>query len=557
MAGLVDTFKSIGHVKLIIMTAIGVAMLGFFVFLSLRITSPALATIYNGLTLQDSAKIVSELEKQGVPYEIRGNGAEILVPSDKMLRLRMSMAEVGLPTGGSIVGYEIFDKSEALGTTNAVMNINMLRALEGELARTISSFSQVEKARVHLVMPKHELFNRDKQDASASVALKLRGAGELTKQEVTAITHFVAAAVPGLRPSRITVVDSYGRLLAKGGDENSADATTSAAEEHKTAFEHRMIDTVERLVEQTVGPGKVKVQVSADMDFDRTVTNTETYDPDGQVARSTQSTTEKEDAADKQAGGSVSVANNLPNKAAAGEGDMGSKRLAQKNDETTNYEISKTVKNHVSEGGKVKKLSVAVLVDGNYTKDKDENQVYSPRLDEELKKIETLVKSAIGFDEKRGDTVQVVNMRFTTIESTLETISFFERFRHQMEGIIQTLIIASVALFAILVVLRPAILHLIKTVTPSSERAQQELAAIAGPAGLAQVRLPGMPGSGGGGGGMAGAMQQDEDEDSMLSLDNISGRVKSSSIRKINEFIDKHPEEAMGVVRQWLFKETS
>lgn len=556
MTGVMDTFRNMGQMKLIIMTVVGVAMLGFFVFLSLRITSPALTPIYSGLTLQDSSKIVSELEKQGVPYELRGNGAEILVPSDKMLRLRMSMAEVGLPTGGSIVGYEIFDKSEALGTTNAIMNINMLRALEGEIARTISSFSQVEKARVHLVMPKQEIFSREKQDASASVALKLRGAGELSKQEVTAVTHFVAAAVPGLRPSRITVVDSYGRMLAKGGDENSLDAATSAAEEHRIAFERRTIDTVERLVEQTVGPGKVKVQVSADIDFDRKVMNIETFDPESQVARSTQSSSEKEDASDKQAGGAVSAANNLPNRSAAGEGDTGSKRMAQKSDETTNFEISKTTTNHVSEGGRIKKLSVAVLVDGNYTRDKDDNLIYSPRLEEEMKKIESLVKSAIGFDDKRGDVVEVVNMKFTTIESTMETVSFIDRFKHQMEGIIQTLIIAGVSLFAILVVLRPAILHLIKTVTPSSERAQQELAAIAGPAGLAQVRLPGMPMSAGGGGGGISAAPEEEEE-SMLNLDNISGRVKSSSLRKINEFIDKHPEEAMNVIRQWMFKEAS
>lgn len=566
MAGLIDNLKGIGQIKLMIMAVVGVAMLAMFVYISLHVASPALTPLYSNLTLQDSGKIVSELEKMNVPYELRNNGAEVLVPADKVLRLRMSVAEMGLPSNGSIVGYEIFDKSDSFGSSSSIVNINAVRALEGEISRTIGSFTQVDSARVHLVMPKRELFSRDKQEPSASIALKLRGTSELSKNEVSAITHFVAAAVPGLKPSRITVVDSYGRMLAKGGDENSMDAAAGNAMEHRIAFERRSVDILERLVEQIVGPGKVKVQVAADMNFDRIVTKSETYDPESQVARSTQSVSETEQASDGDTGAGVTAANNLPNQNAAGAGNTGSTRASEKVDETTNFEISKIVEDHISEGGTIKRLSIAVLVDGVYVKNADGKESYTPRGKDELDKIAALVKSAIGFEEDRGDTLEVVNMQFITLADTKEETSFIMDFRQQMESIIQTLIIAGVAVLSILLVLRPAILHLVKTLTPPSERAQQELAAIAGPAGIAQVRIPGMPTSmpsGGGsmgmssGGGGGSAAQPEEEEESLLSLDNITGRVKSSSMRKINDFIDKHPDEALGVIRQWLIKESN
>lgn len=554
MNPMVDSLKGLGKVKLAIMSAVAIALLGFFALVALRVSAPAFSTLYSGLALQESAKIVTELEKQGVPYELRANGAEILVPNDRVLRMRMSMAELGLPSGGSVVGYEIFDKSETFGSSNFVMNINALRALEGELARTIGSFTQVENARVHLVAPKRELFAREKQEPSASVWLKLRGSQELSKGEIASITHFVAAAVPGLKVSKITVVDSFGRLLARGDGDESVGALASTAEEYRIAFETRMKSNLEELIEKIVGPGRVKVKVTADINFDRVVTNSEKYDPEGQVARSVQSTSERENAEDKEGRDAVTVANQLPTSAGtAGQGGPQSNRNAEKSEETTNFEISKTVQNHVKEGGSVNKISVAVLLDGNYTTDTEGNQTYNPRPEEEIQRITSLIKTAIGFTEARGDTVEVVNMQFTNPQEETVEESFFEKFRHQFEGILQTLIIAVVVILVIMLVIRPAIMHMIRSGASASARTADGLAALEAPA--MGVRLPSAAGGGGGYGAAADAGLEMEEDDTMVNLQNIKGRIRSSAIKKVTEMVDKNPDESINVMRQWMLKE--
>src|SRR5947199_1700439 len=195
------------------MAAVTVALVGFFAVLILRCSAPQMTTLFTALTFEDSAAIVKDLERQAIPYEIKNDGAIVLVPKDRVPRLRMKLAESGLPKGGG-VGYEIFDKSDALGATSFVQNINHLRALEGELARTIRALDRVQAARVHLVLPERPLFSRDKAEASASIVLKVRGA--LEPQQVRATRHLVASAVNGLKPQRVSIVDESGRLLADG-----------------------------------------------------------------------------------------------------------------------------------------------------------------------------------------------------------------------------------------------------------------------------------------------------------------------------------------------------
>ena len=318
MTALADTVKGLskGNTSMILTVAI-MAIIGFMIF-ALKSSTSSFTPLYTGLSLEDSSKIVAELEKSNTPYELLANGSEITVPSDRVLRMRMNMAEQGLPSGGSVVGYEIFDKSETFGSSNAVISINVMRALEGELSRTIGSLADVDTARVHLVMPKHELFTREKDKPSASVTIKMRGGHALEHSEVSAITHLVSSAVPGLDVSRVTVVDGHGRLLARG-DGLGLDGTSGNAEEFKTAYETKTQQSLEDLVEKVIGSGKVRVQVAADMNFDRVVTNSEKYDPDGQVIRSVQSNTEKENSQEKTAKENVSVNNNLPAGGSAGQ----------------------------------------------------------------------------------------------------------------------------------------------------------------------------------------------------------------------------------------------
>lgn len=542
MNAMVQNLKEMGQVKLGILAAVAAVLIGFFIFISMRMSSPTMAPLYSNLPMEDSAKIVEQLETQKVPYEIMANGTQVLVPADQVLRLRMSMAQQGLPTGGSLVGYEIFDRDEALGTSNFIHNVNMLRALEGELARTIASFEQVERARVHLVLPKRELFSRDRQEPTASVALKLKGSSELSKAEIASISHLVATAVPGLKVSGITIVDQRGRMLLKGGeDANDPTALANDAEEYRVAYENRMRRMLEELLARTVGENKVKVQVNADIDFDRIVTNSETFDPESQVARSIQATEESENSNERQERDNVSVANQLPDANASNQQGILSSKVVARTDETTNFEISKVVQNHVKETGTVKRLSVAVLVDGTYAEDNKGDEQYTPRSEEELAKIEQVVKSAVGYDEKRGDTVQVTNLRFLGEGEEMFAEGAFDWLKDDMQGIIQTLMLGGVAVLAILLIIRPLVNRMIEATPVAGEEGEGgETAALGGPGVAGQLTS------------MAG---EAEDDDTLINLDRIQGRVKSGTYRKINELIEKHPEETLTVLRQWSYRE--
>src|SRR5947208_420845 len=262
------------------MVAVTVALIGFFAFIMMRVTAPQMTTLFTDLTFEDSAAIVKDLERQAIPYEMKNDGAIVLVPKDRVARLRMKLAEAGLPKGGG-VGYEIFDKSDALGATSFVQNINHLRALEGELSRSIRALDRVQQARVHLVLPERPLFSREKAEPSASIMLKVRGS--LEAQQVRAIRHLIASAVNGLKPQRVSVVDETGRLLADG----SADDTGGGAnaDERKLAYERRMREQVESIVTSVVGPGHARVQLTAEFDFNRITQTSDKFDPESRVVR--------------------------------------------------------------------------------------------------------------------------------------------------------------------------------------------------------------------------------------------------------------------------------
>src|SRR6202008_3734465 len=261
---------------------------------------------------------IKDLDRQAIPYELRNDGAVILVPKDKVTRLRMKRAEGGLPKGGG-VGYEIFDKSDALGATTFVQNINHLRALEGELARTIRGIHRVQAARVHLVLPERPLFSRDKVDASASIVLNGRGA--LEPKQVRAIRHLVASAVNALKPERVSVIDETGRLLADGAASDNA-LSGANSDERKLSYENRLRGEVEAIVSSVVGPGHARVQINADFDVNRITQTSDKFDPDGRVLRSSQ-TREEQSASGARSDGAVSVGTELPGSNQAGGGGGG------------------------------------------------------------------------------------------------------------------------------------------------------------------------------------------------------------------------------------------
>ena len=553
MNGLTQTLRNLGIVRLGALAAVAALSVAFFVFLTGRIAAPGFGLLYSNLDLRDSGQIVQKLEALSVPYQLRGDGGSILVPTDQVARLRMLMADDGLPHGGS-VGYEIFDRSDTFGTSSFVENINQVRALEGELARTISSLDVVQSARVHLVLPRREIFSRERENPSASIVIKMRGVGRPTAQQVAAVQHLVAAAVPDLTPSRVSVVDTEGNLLARGdGGEGGGDALSSnSAEEMRVNYENRTQRQIEELIERSLGPGKARVDVHAEMDFDRTTTNSESYDPNGQVVRSTQTVTESNDSTEGGNGGqAVSVSNNLPNAQAQSANANAGRTKGARNEETVNYEISKTVRNQVQEAGEIKRVSVAVVVDGTTTTQPDGSKKYEPRSPEEMKQIAALVRSAIGYDEKRGDTVEVANLRFASVDEPPPTApaSFMGFEKEDLMKMGETLVLALVAVLVILLVIRPLINRLLEVATAAPGAPVSGLLG----AGAAAALPPPRGGTALVHAGQAAANAVELSE--AIDMGQVEGRVASSQIRKVTEIVEKHPEEALAIVRSWMYQD--
>ena len=540
MNAFIQTLRNLGPIRLAVIGAVGVAMLAFVVFLLLRLGSPEMAVLYADLDAGDASKITARLDQMGIPYRLRSDGTEILVPTDTVPKTRITLAGEGLPQGGSL-GYEIFDKSQGLATSSFVQSINQVRALEGELSRTLKGIENVRDARVHLVLPQRELFSRERPEPTASIMLRMNGPKRLERAEVVAIQHLVAAGVPGLKPERISIVDEHGTLLARGNDPNSASAILQNAEEQRLAYESRLARNVEALLERSLGYGTVRAEVTADMDYSRTTENHEIFNPDQQVLRSTQTVNESSEQNESDNNPSVTVANNLPAGAAAATAPLNNTSKTSRTEETNNFEISRTVKNLTREPGGVSRLSVAVLVDGSYKPD----GAYVPRTQKEIDQIDALVKSAVGFNGQRGDQVDVVNMRFDRPEEPKPELPFGME-RKELIKIGEILVLGIVGALVLLLIVRPLIARLFE--------AAPETAA-AGAAGLL-----GGPAAAGLLTGPAGTdlelAEGDESLDEMIDLNRIEGRVKASSLRKIGEIVEKHPEDVVNIIRNWLYQET-
>ena len=315
MQGLVEFVKTLGAPRIAAMGAVTIALIGFFAFLILRVTAPQMTPLFTDLSLDDSATIVKELDREGVTYELRNDGNIIMVPTDRVARLRMTLAENGLPKGGG-VGYEIFDKSDALGTTSFVQNINNLRALEGELARTIRALDRVQDARVHLVMPDRPLFSRDKIDPSASIVLKVRGSLEPHRCAPSATSSLPRSTACSRSASRSSTSRASCWPTAPATKRPAAmSAPTNGRPRSKSICANRS----KSIVSSVVGPGHSRVQVNADFDFNRITQTSDKFDPDGRVVRSSQ-TREETSASNDGSSNQVTVGNELPGANAAPAG---------------------------------------------------------------------------------------------------------------------------------------------------------------------------------------------------------------------------------------------
>lgn len=529
------------------MAAILVGMVLFFVFVSLRVSTPETKLLYADLSSADSGAIAAKLEENQIPYEASVDGSRIMVPETEVGRARLLLAEAGLPNGGSL-GYEIFDKQSGFGTTNFVQNINQVRALEGELARTISSLDTIRSARVHLVLPQRELFSRDTRPSSASVYIGLRPGGKVEREQIAAIQSMVASAVPDLKAANVTLIDSNGNLLARGGGEEETNGLGAKAEELRRSFESRMTSKIEDQVSRIVGYGNVRAIVTAEMNFDRISTNEELFDPESQVVRSSQlteeSSTEREPLSEE-----VSVGNNLPGVGGDLLADNQPSAENSRLEEVTNFEISRTTRSTVREVGELNKISVAVLVDGRYSRDEEGNKVYEERPQEELDQIEELVRSAVGYDSDRGDIITIKNLQFAEIDTNEEAIDDSLLFGFPKSDLIdaaEILLVGIMIILVVLLVLQPMVARLLASEDSGvDEELEVDLLAM-------RPASPALEGPD----GEMGADGEEEEEDTLINIGGVDGKVRSSSIKKVEEIVESYPTETVSVIRSWMTQES-
>lgn len=534
MNNFIQSIKNLSPGRLASIAAIVIFLISFFVYLATKLNTGDYAVLYTDLEMEDAKQIVQHLETANIKYRLTKNGTEILVPEEDVNKMRIDTADLAMASKGSNVGYEIFDNTDALGSTNFVQNVNLIRALEGELARTIRSVDHIKSARVHLVLPKREMFSREEQMPTASVVIKTDG-GKLSLESIHSIQQLIAAAVPKLDVKNVSIVDSAGNLLTNNFEDEEA-VTVANNEALRLEQERKMSLQVQNLLEKSVGEGKVRAQVNLDMDFDQIVTNEEIYDPDSQVVRSQATVTDNSTTDNVEQ--PVSVAQNIPNgdMVAAGTGSVSRK---SRTEETVNYEISKVVRNKVKNSGTIKRLGVAVIVDGIYERNAEGKVVYRDRTPEEMEQIRSLVKSAVGFDAERGDMVEVANMKFASNQPEIEEVNevlIMGFTKDELIRIAEGIGVAIVAILVILLVIRPLINNAFETNTANGEgrllgdNAEED-----------NLLLSNF------------LNEEDGEINELINMNKIDGRIKVSSLKKINDIVEKNPDAAVNIIRGWLY----
>ncbi|MBR2921729.1 MAG: flagellar M-ring protein FliF [Alphaproteobacteria bacterium] len=538
MNNILQMIKNMSPSKVASIAAIIIFLISFFVYVAVQMSDKDYAVLYSDLELSDARQIVNKLDSSGVDYHLDKNGTEILVPASEVNRLRIETVDFALGSGISSVGYEVFDNTDALGSTNFVQNVNLLRALEGELARTISSVENIKTARVHLVMPKREIFSREEQKPSASVIIKTKN-GPLNPQSIQAIQKLIASAVPKLDMKDISIVDSNGNLLTEFSEEQNEVIKKSSNETMRLEQEYKLNQRLQDLLEKSLGKGKAQVQVNLEMDFDEVVTNEEIFDPDSQVIRSQASMTE-EGTTGQDASQPVTVGQNIPNSDSSFPSSNGSFGTMSKTEETINYEISRIVRNKVKNTGTISRVTAAVSVDGTYKRNDDGFLVYQPRTPEEMERITNLVKSAVGYDADRGDLVEVVNIKFSSFadEENMRPEKLYMGFtKQELMRMAEGLGVAIVAILVILLVIRPLVNNAFEV---SNNNTAEKLISSSGDED--NLLLSNFLND-----------NYEDTSDELINMSKVDGRIKVSLLKKLNATVENNPDAAVNIIRGWLY----
>lgn len=490
---------------------------------------PNYRPLYSRLSQQDAAEVVEALKAGNIPYRLDANTGAILVPAAQVHEVRLGLASQGLPRGEG-VGYELLQRDQGFGTSQFMENARFNRALEAELARSISALSGVESARVHLAIPKQSVFIRERNQPSASVLVNLRPGRGLGESQVAAIVHMVASSVPGLEHDKVTVVDQRGRLLTRKED-NLLDATAQQLD-YKQQLEDAYVRRIEALLTPMLGPGGVRAQVDARLEFGVEESTQELFDPAGIAVRSEQLSEQQKE--DRPVGGVPGALTNQPPQAgtlAPGEplDDAESRLVESSRNQTRNFEVSKTIRHSRRPLGVIQRLSVAVLVDEKDAVDEEGNPIRQPLSQEELDRISSLVQQAVGFDAERGDTISVISAPFQGQDSTERTPLLEQPWVWETGRL---LLAALLALALLVFVVRPLLRNLFGPKQPEELEEDPELEQL--PGAEEPLQLPGPEG-----------------ENPLLA--GVPAPVSyEDALTAARQLVSQEPAVAANVVKDWL-----
>lgn len=546
MSAIFENLKALGRTRLLVLGGVGLALVFTLLFGFNQVTKPSYGPLYSGLSASDASEMVRTLEGAGIQTDVSSDGSVLSVPRGDFARARMALADQGLPSQGA-PGWELFDGGSGLGMNSFMQQVNRNRALEGELARSIQTLDSVEAARVHLVLPERENFSRERAEPSASVVLRTRGSRSLDKKQAQSIQHLVASSVPGLSPTKVTVLSADGGVILAENEDGPAEASLQTT---KAAMEDRYAQNIEKILSARVGAGNVRAEVTVDLSSERRVVISESFNPSEQVVRSTETLQESEEGI--EAGASdVSVANNLP-EAALGGAPSGaqSKNTRNKSNEVVNYEIGSTRSETVYEPGQLQRISVAVLVNGIFERDDaDGDAVYKDRTPEELAQIEELVQTAIGFDQARNDAISVRSMRFMDYSMDLGEpvrVSMLDILSENIMTIVQGFLSLVMVAMVLLLGVKPVLSRVLPAqIAPQNDEDEAQT----DPTGEAEGNEKPAPENTG------KATQADLGEDAieeMVDLASVTGGVRKRRISSLGELVAAEEEDAVRLLRHWI-----
>jgi flagellar M-ring protein FliF len=549
------------------LAALGV--IGLTVFLAVGLgayylSRPAQETLYTGLNREDIGRIGAVLKDANVPFDVSSDGTAVLVAYGHTAQARMLLAEKGLPQS-SKSGYELFNDLGSLGLTSFMQEVTRVRALEGEIARTIQTMKGVRAARVHIVLPDRGSFRREQQPPSASVVVRTEPADDASGAQ--AIRHLVASAIPGMKPERVTVIGTDGTLLLSGDD--GANAPTGKMASLEKLVNREIQDNIRRTLTPYLGIGNFEISVAARLNTDKTSTNETIFNPDQRVERSVRAVRETENAQNRAAQRPTSAQQNLPDQRTRSDGNDTSSSESQKREDLTNYEISSKTIQTVSDGYGIKHISVAVLVNRSRLAALAGPDAKGAGIDGQIAEIEQLVGSAAGFSKERGDHVKVAAVGFVNDGQPLEPVpplSLSEVLMRQSATLINAATILVVAGLLIWFGLRPALRAILDV--PGAE--QEETAQLAGPAAALTAGAEGAPALEGPAGaaaaaaaaagllpGASGAPGTPAVGTPVMAslIDDLTDRMNRSPQKKLEQMIEFDEEQAATILKRWLMRE--